>query len=110
MGARTALTLLLLCLVAPASASASRMDVSLGGSGRTYVEYRADDGFQNDVTVSQDGTAVVLHDAGERGGGGVVPRGGGEPITYPNECERLDEHTVRCATTDASVHTSVYTG
>jgi hypothetical protein len=73
------------------------MSVTLGGSGGTYVEFRADDGFQNDVTVSQDGTAVVFHDAGE-------------PITYPNECEPLDEHTVRCATTGEPVRTTVYAG
>jgi hypothetical protein len=90
----TALALLLLCLVVPASASATRMSVTPGADGSTYVEFRADDGFQNDVTVSQDGSAVVFHDAGE-------------PITYPNECEPLDAQTVRCATTGTPVHTTV---
>jgi Ca2+-binding RTX toxin-like protein len=96
MGTRIAMTLLLLCLVAPASASAGRMRVASSGGNPTWFEYTADFGNQNDVTVSQDGSAVVIHDAGE--------------TIIANECEQVDEHTARCTPTPgARAYTAVYT-
>jgi hypothetical protein len=59
-------------------------------------EYDAEFGVENDVTVTPDGTSVVIHDAGE-------------PI-IANECEQLDEHTVRCTPgPGATARTSIRT-
>src|SRR3954469_25253312 len=91
MRVRIALALLLLCLVMPASASAGRMFVSPGDI--TLFQYDAESGVGNDVTVTPDGASVLIHDAAE-------------PIVA-NECQQVDEHTVRC--TPAS-GTTAYTG
>jgi hypothetical protein len=70
------------------------MFVSPGTS--TLFQYDAEFGVANDVTVTPDGASVVIHDAGE-------------PI-IANECEQVDEHTVRCTPgPDATAVTGINT-
>jgi hypothetical protein len=73
--------LLVLGLLAPASASAARVRV-VQGLGSTGVEYAADLGESNDVTVSSDGSSLVFHDSGAS--------------VQVDGCEQVDEHTARC--------------
>jgi RTX calcium-binding nonapeptide repeat (4 copies) len=83
MSARFALPLMLLLLglLAPASASAATARV-VTGTGSTGVQFGGDLGETNDVTVTHDGSSIVFHDAGA-------------PV-HVDGCEQVDEHTARC--------------
>ena len=81
MRLRVLLPLVLLGLLAPASASASKVRV-VQGLGSSGVQYGGDPGESNDVTVSRDGSSLVFHDSG-------APLQG-------DGCEQVDEHTARC--------------
>jgi hypothetical protein len=89
--------LLLLCLLAPASASASYVRMS-SDFGHTAIWYDQGRPEQNDVSVSQEGTTVTFHD------NGATLDGVSEP------CERLDDHTARCTAPDGTtIQTFVHT-
>jgi hypothetical protein len=75
------LLLLLAALLAPGSASAAKVRV-IQGAGSSGVEYGADPGETNDVTLSRDGSSLVFHDSAA-------------PL-QADGCEQVDEHTVRC--------------
>ena len=77
--------LLLLLLPEAARAGTASLAVGTGEHGEVVyvlISYRAANGERNDVTVSQEGSSVVFHDAGA-------------PVEVDG-CDRIDEHTARC--------------